>query len=67
MNGQGAEVRGSSLRDMLLRMARLADDLPEISDLDLSPVVARPDGILVVDGRVKVTLREARDPFLRDL
>ena len=34
----------AALRDMLLRISRLADDLPQVAELHLSPVVARPDG-----------------------
>ena len=34
-----------ALRDLLLRVSRLADDLPEVTDLDLNPVIARPDGV----------------------
>jgi acyl-CoA synthetase (NDP forming) len=56
-----------ALRDVLLRLARLADDLPEVSDVDLSPVIARSDGTFVIDARVKAARRAARDPFLRDL
>ena len=37
----------AALADALLRVSRLADDLPEVSELDLNPVVARPDGVLV--------------------
>ena len=37
----------AALADALLRVSPLADDLPEISELDLDPVMARPDGVLV--------------------
>ena len=56
-----------ALRDLLLRVSRLADDLPEITDLDLNPVIARPDGAFVVDARVKVAHYAPQDPFLRRL
>ena len=56
-----------ALRDLLLRVSRLAEDLPEITELDLSPVIARPDGPYIVDARIKVTPREPQDPFLRKL
>jgi acyl-CoA synthetase (NDP forming) len=55
------------LREMLLRVSRLADDLPEITDLDLNPVIARPDGVFAVDARVKVAPYQPQDPFLRML
>jgi hypothetical protein len=53
--------------DTPLRVARLADDLPEVTDLDLNPVIARPDGAFAVDARVKVAPCQPTDPFLRDL
>jgi acyl-CoA synthetase (NDP forming) len=56
-----------ALRDLLLRVSRLADDLPEVIELDLNPVIARPDGVYVVDARVKVRPYQAQDPFLRKL
>ena len=34
----------AALRDLLLRVSRLADDLPEVTDLELDPVIAGPDG-----------------------
>jgi len=55
------------LRDLLLRVSRLAEDLPEVTDLELDPVIAGPDGVAVVNARVKVTPCEPRDPFLRKL
>ena len=32
----------AGLRDTLLRVSRLADDLPQVAELDLNPVIARP-------------------------
>jgi acyl-CoA synthetase (NDP forming)/GNAT superfamily N-acetyltransferase len=57
----------AALRDVLMRVSRLADDLPEISELDLNPVIARPDGAMAVDARIKVIPQPPRDPFLRRL
>jgi acyl-CoA synthetase (NDP forming)/GNAT superfamily N-acetyltransferase len=57
----------AALRDLLLRVSRLADDLPEVTDLDLNPVIARPDGVFAVDARIKVTPYQPQDPFLRRL
>ena len=56
-----------ALRDLLLRVSRLADDLPEVTELDLNPVIARPDGATVVDARIKATPYQPQDPFLRKL
>ena len=56
-----------ALRDLLLRVSRLADDLPEVTELDLNPVMARPDGVFVVDARIKVRPFQPQDPFLRKL
>jgi acyl-CoA synthetase (NDP forming)/L-amino acid N-acyltransferase YncA len=57
----------AALRDVLMRVSRLADDIPEITDLDLNPVIARPDGVVAVDARVKVAPQVPQDPFLRRL
>ena len=56
-----------ALRDTLLRVSRLADDLPQIAELDLNPVIARPDGVVAVDVRIRVTSHRLADPFLRQL
>ena len=55
------------LRDLLLRVSRLADDLPEVTGLDLSPVIACPDGAIVMAARITVAPYESHDPFLRKL
>jgi acyl-CoA synthetase (NDP forming)/GNAT superfamily N-acetyltransferase len=60
-------VDTAALTDALLRVSRLADDLPEVSELDLNPVVAREDGVYCVDVRVRISPAEPRDPFLRRL
>jgi acyl-CoA synthetase (NDP forming)/RimJ/RimL family protein N-acetyltransferase len=57
----------SALAELLLRVSRLADDLPEVAELDLNPVLARPAGAQAVDGRVRVVTAAPRDPFLRQL
>jgi acyl-CoA synthetase (NDP forming)/GNAT superfamily N-acetyltransferase len=64
--GQPAADLGA-LRGTLLRISRLADDLPQVAELDLNPVIARPDGVFAVDARVRVTSHRAADPFLRQL
>ena len=62
----GPEADVAALRDLLLRVSRLSEDLPEVTDLDLDPVVAGPE-VAVVNARVKVTRYEPQDPFLRKL
>ena len=56
-----------AVRDTLLRVSRLADDLPQVAELDLNPVIARPDGVIAVDARIRVTSHHLADPFLRQL
>jgi acyl-CoA synthetase (NDP forming) len=57
----------AALRDVLLRVSRLTDDLPEITELDLNPVIARTDRAVAVDARIRVAPPAAHDPFLRRL
>lgn len=39
----------------LIRMAQMAADLPEIRDMDLNPLLADAEGVIVLDARVAVT------------
>ena len=57
----------AALQETLLRISRLADDLPEIAELDLNPVIARPDGVFAVDTRIRLAPAKPRDLFLRKL
>jgi acyl-CoA synthetase (NDP forming)/GNAT superfamily N-acetyltransferase len=57
----------AALQDLLLRVSRMADDLPQIAELELSPVVARPDGVQAVDARIRVRAAESADAHLRRL
>jgi len=63
------------LRDLLLRVSRLADDLPEVTGLDLDladpdgadPEGPDPDRAVVTNARIKLEHYEPRDSFLRKL
>jgi acyl-CoA synthetase (NDP forming) len=46
----------AALREVLLRVSRLAVEVPEIVELDLNPVIALPaeQGCRLVDARVRV-------------
>jgi acyl-CoA synthetase (NDP forming)/GNAT superfamily N-acetyltransferase len=57
----------ASLKDMLLRVSQLAEDLPQVAELELSPVVARPDGAVAITGQVRVRAAEPADSYLRRL
>ena len=60
-------VDTAALADVLLRVSRLADEIPEIAELDLNPVIARPDGVQAVDARIRIAPAHPQDPFLRRL
>jgi acetyl coenzyme A synthetase (ADP forming)-like protein len=55
-----AGVRGAApadmaaLSDLVRRLAQLASDFHTIAELDLNPIVAKPDGCLAVDARIRV-------------
>jgi len=46
----------SAIEELLLRVSRLVEEVPEISELDLNPVFALPpgQGCLIVDARIRV-------------
>ena len=43
-----------ALEDLVARVAALADDLPEIAELELNPVVVAGRGLAVLDARVRL-------------
>jgi acyl-CoA synthetase (NDP forming) len=66
LRGQ-APVDVEALQDALLRLSRLADEHPDIAEVDLNPIIARPDGVVAVDARVRVVPQRHWDPYLRRL
>lgn len=57
----------AALRRVLAGLSRLATDLPQLAEVDLNPLIARPGGLLCVDARVRLEPRPAFDPYLRQL
>ena len=51
-----------ALVDLLHRLSPLAEDLPEVAELDLNPVLALPDSCVAVDARVRIPRPCARRP-----
>jgi hypothetical protein len=60
-------VDTAALAGVLLRVSRLAGDLPEVAELDLNPVVATPGGAQATGARIRLSPAHPRDPFLRQL
>jgi acyl-CoA synthetase (NDP forming)/GNAT superfamily N-acetyltransferase len=66
---RGAEpIDTIALEDLLLRLGRLAEDLPQIAELDLNPVLAGPGGVVAVDAKLRLAPVGAEpDAMLRRL
>jgi acyl-CoA synthetase (NDP forming)/GNAT superfamily N-acetyltransferase len=64
----GAEpVDLEGLEQLLLRVSRMASDLPQLAEADFNPVLAAPSGVTVLDARVRLLPRRSQDPYLRRL
>ena len=61
----GADL--TSVKSMLLRVSQLADDLPQVAELELNPVIARAGGAEPLDARVRIRAAEPADAYLRRL
>ncbi len=44
----------TSLENVLLRLGRLAEDLPEVAELDLNPLLVFPNGVCAVDIKLRL-------------
>jgi acyl-CoA synthetase (NDP forming) len=61
--------RGGPARDLaaiesvVLRVSAMVEAHPEIVELDCNPLIAGPDGALVVDARVRVTAADSPPPL----
>jgi acyl-CoA synthetase (NDP forming)/GNAT superfamily N-acetyltransferase len=63
-----AAMDTDALEQLLLRVARLAEDFPEVSELDLNPVVAVPAGVAALDAKLKLEpVEDEPDAYLRSL
>jgi len=51
----------AAVTDVLLRIGQLVEDLPEVAELDLNPVIAGPDSCVVVDARVRIAAPRRSD------
>jgi acyl-CoA synthetase (NDP forming) len=58
----GPEADVAALVDLLQRLAQLADEHPQVAELDLNPVLGRPDDCLALDARVLVCPPERARP-----
>jgi acyl-CoA synthetase (NDP forming)/GNAT superfamily N-acetyltransferase len=58
----------AALEDLMQRLGRLAEDVPEIAELDLNPVVVTADGIALVDVKLRLApIAFEADPYVRAL
>jgi acetyl coenzyme A synthetase (ADP forming)-like protein len=52
-----------ALLEAILRVSAMVDDLPGIAELDLNPIVVQPQGVAIVDARVRVTQTAPSPPL----
>jgi acetyl coenzyme A synthetase (ADP forming)-like protein len=52
-----------SIEDLLLRVGAMVEAHPEIVELDCNPVLARSDGVLIAQARVRIEAAPARPPM----
>jgi acyl-CoA synthetase (NDP forming) len=53
------------LVQVLHRVSRLVEDMPEVAELDCNPVIVTPQGAVVVDARIRIDTEAAR-PLVED-
>ncbi|MEV4611609.1 GNAT family N-acetyltransferase [Kitasatospora sp. NPDC049258] len=57
----------AAVQRVLAALSRLATDLPHVAEADLNPLIARPDGLVCVDARIRLEPLPDYDPYLRRL
>jgi len=60
-------VAREPLIDLALRLSPLADDLPEVLDLELGPVLAGPAGVAVTSASCRIGPSQAQPHVKRRL
>ncbi|WP_433427717.1 GNAT family N-acetyltransferase [Nonomuraea sp. CA-141351] len=57
-----------ALADQVVRISRLLEDLPQVAELDLNPVIVTPGGTATVDARIRLaSCEKPPSPLLRRL
>lgn len=64
-HGGSADIEG--VKTLLLRLSRMAEDLPQLADAALDTVVAGPGGVTALDARIRLLPHRVHDPYLRRL
>ncbi|GAA1542282.1 bifunctional GNAT family N-acetyltransferase/acetate--CoA ligase family protein [Nocardioides humi] len=52
------------VQDLVVSVAALAEDLPQLAEMDLNPVIATADGVVCVDARVRLAAPAAAEEVL---
>jgi acetyl coenzyme A synthetase (ADP forming)-like protein len=52
----------AALEDLILRVARLAEDVPEITEMDLNPIIVHEHGVVTVDAKIRCAPAPRRMP-----
>jgi len=61
---RGAEpVDRESLAAVIVNVSNLVNDFPEIQEVDLNPILARPDGVSAVDTLISVSFELRKEPY----
>jgi hypothetical protein len=57
-----------ALEGLMQRLGQLAENVPEVAELDLNPVVVTADGLALVDVKLRLSpIAIETDPFVRAL
>lgn len=56
-----------ALEALLVRVGRLADEVPELAEMDLNPVMVGPDGARAVDVKIRLAPPAVSEPRIRRL
>ncbi|MDQ1479293.1 MAG: hypothetical protein QOI44_154, partial [Actinomycetota bacterium] len=57
-----AEVDVGALENLLMRVGYLADELADVAEMDLNPVIVGPDGVVAVDAKIRIAPAPAQLP-----
>jgi acetyl coenzyme A synthetase (ADP forming)-like protein len=56
----------AALEDILLHLSAMAEDLPQLAELDFNPVLVREHGAVIVDARIRIeAIPNALPPWVR--